>query len=162
MQKIRVSKPADFIFIRYPSREGIAVKAVDSNNTVEALASTSIITLAWFVVAYNPKSLWTRNYARAQVDLSESKDYTYLYKYKVLCPIVQRQYSQIGSSMRDVNSKKNLTKASPDYSTKSHRTEPIRHGNPYFRSMTATRRVGVLRSGYVWVVLRCRGMRRGV
>lgn len=58
---------------------------------------------------------------------------------------------------------KGLTKALPDYSTKSHRREPIRHGNPWFREMTATRRVGALRTGYVWVVLGCTGVvRRGV
>ena len=35
-----MSEPADVVFIRCPRREGIAVEAVDSNNTGEALLST--------------------------------------------------------------------------------------------------------------------------
>ena len=39
-QKIRVSKPADFVFLSCPCRDGVAVEAMDSNNTDEAIFSS--------------------------------------------------------------------------------------------------------------------------
>ena len=35
-----MSKPADFVFLSCPGRDGIAVEAMDSNDTGEAIFST--------------------------------------------------------------------------------------------------------------------------
>ena len=72
-----------------------------------------------------------------------------------------QEYESKGDSV-SVKGKKGLTKILPDYSKKSHRRELVRHGNPWFREITAPRRAEVLRTGYGWAVTGCPGVRRDV